>query len=562
MPRPPFAILSLVAVLAATTGAKAVDKDKLRQAACLPQLSGFRNFRFSTATGFSLDLNEAPLSEQIAALHKTLKTDPTNAEANIRLGSLYEKTGHLDESKDAYTKAVELCRQRFVQNPNNNSWRLTLAEALQGLSADDEAETLLRQAVKDAPTSWKCWLALAEYLGTKSTQTIMGNKPWHYNSPETLLQAIRAAQPTKERISASQPYRKEAAVCFERAIALVPRESKIYRRRIRLRTLLQAIDCGLRMYTGEKVDPAEFYLFPADAREDLQRIADLDANDYVAIAAATFFEMSAVVFTYQSKHPNSKPPVKLIDVSSEATRKRLSENLKRLEKGMRDPDKHKAAMAAEFLGTFQMAMLEDEQAAEKSFRRCLELDPGRDDAWEMLTAMLACAQRYPEVLELSRCRVRHKDSAHNRLFLAKAYEYLNQLDRAEGEIREGLKREPDDFMLNLALADIFLMSNKADDLERAGDLLCKAAKSHDPGAIGENRWVNYTYACGIFYGLRGDVEKARRSLDEVQRRMPEILPVKEALLALDDSFEPVASPPLPGRSVPLPRSQRDASKNP
>ena len=55
-----------------------------------------------------------------------------------------------------------------------------------------------------------------------------------------------------------------------------------------------------------------------------------------------------------------------------------------------------------------------------------------------------------------------------------------------------------------------------------------------PEATGENRWINYTYACGILYGLLGDIEKARRCLEEVQRRKPESLPTKEALHALDE----------------------------
>lgn len=539
-----FATVSLIVLLTASADAEAVDKDKLRQAACLPQLSAFSGFHFYSETGFSLE-PKAPLPEQIVTVRKLLKTDPANVEACIRLGALYAKADNQKESENAYKKAAELCRRKLAQHPDDIPSQLMLAEALQGLEKADEAEELLRQSVKDAPENWQCWLELAEFLDGKSFQIIMDNKPFHYDSPETLLQAMRTARPTKESFSASQPYRKEAEACFDRAIALAPREPKVYRRRFARRGLYRVIDCGFRMYKGEKVDPWEIYLVPPDALEDMRRVADLSGNDYVAIGAVTFFEVSYGAVEHHLQHPTSKPPEKLIEVFPEATRKRLLDNLNRLEKGMRDPDKHKAATAALVLGSLQAMMLKEEQAAEKSFRRCLELDPGRDAAWDMLIALVATAQRYSDALELARRRVKHKDSAHNRLLLAKAYEYLGQLEKAEGEIREGLKRDPDDFMLNLSLADIYLMRGQEEELRKAGELLCKVGKHPNPGAPGENRGINYSYACGIYCGLSGHIKEARQRLEAVRKRNLEYPGIEEALHALDESCGPKSMAPPP-----------------
>jgi tetratricopeptide (TPR) repeat protein len=535
---PRIALLSLSALLTANASVMAVNKEKLRRAACLPLLTACSSFQFHSATGFSLG-PKTPLPEEIAAVRELLKSDPTNAENYIRLGSLYDKAGSQSESKEAYSQAAELCRRQLEQHPDDLSWRLTLAEALQDLGKDDEAESLIRQALKDAPRDWRCWLELAEVLGTKSLNIIMNNKPFHYDSPETLLQAIRAAQPTTETFAAAQPYRKEAAACFDEAIALAPREPKINQRRFGYRQSYRAISCGFRMYKGEKVNSAEIYLLQPDELEDLRRVADLNGDDYVAIGGATFFEVFPVVIEYQLHHPFSKPPAKIIDELPEATRKRLFDNLNRLEKGMNDPDEYKAAIAAMSLGTLQGTILEDKRAAEKSLRRCLELDPERDDAWDMLIAMFELTKRYSDALEFSRRRVKQKDSAHNRLFLARAYEYVDRLDKAGDEIRAGLRLAPDDFMLNVALADMLLMRGQPNDLKKTGELLCIAAKNHDREAPGENRWINYTYACGIFYGLKGDVKQARQCLLAVQRRGPEGLFTKEALQALDETGNPI-----------------------
>jgi cytochrome c-type biogenesis protein CcmH/NrfG len=173
MTRPGFAILALFAVLPATAGCIAVDKINVRQAACLPVLSAGRGFYFSGSTGLSLQRDDTPLPEQIAALRKLLKIDPANAEVYNRLGAIYAEVGNQKDSEEVYAQAAEVCRGKLAQHPDDIPSRLMLAEALQGHWKYDEAEALLRQLVKDVPENWRCWLGLAEFLGSMSFAVIM-----------------------------------------------------------------------------------------------------------------------------------------------------------------------------------------------------------------------------------------------------------------------------------------------------------------------------------------------------------------------------------------------------
>lgn len=523
-----YPIISLFVLAMLANGVKAVDKERLRRAVHLPLLSAVQGFHSSFSPH---PWQKIPLSQQITALRKSLQGDATDAERYCRLGKLYAEADKPSHAKKSYAAAAELCHQQLRQNPKDISWRLRLADALTGLDQDIEAEALLRQAIEDAPQNWRCWRERARFLDGQWLRTIMGSKPWHFNSPETLLEAMRAAQPTEEKIAASRRFRQEADACYEKAIALGPREAEIYRARAASRLMLEMIAYGLRCLRGEKADYVAV-LFSTNYLADMRRAVDLSPDDYAGIGCIAFFEASASAYQHALRHPNEKPPAKMWDMLSASARKRLREDMARLEKGMADPDNRKGAEAAEILGTFQGVILDDHAAAEKTLRRCLERDPTRDRAWDMLTAILETAGQYAEAADLCRQRLKHKDSAHTRLLLAKAYECLHQLDKAEKEIRAGLRRQPSDFMLNLALVDLLLMRDNDEDFTTARQILDKLGKDNREGSDDENRWANYTFTCGICIGLIGDVKEARRRLEAVQRHEPEQLRVKEALEAL------------------------------
>lgn len=350
------------------------------------------------------------------------------------------------------------------------------------------------------------------------------------------MQLIRAARPRAERIAAAQQYRREADAYFDRAVHLAPEEAEVYRRRGGSHYCYGFLDSCLRSYKGEKVDSAEFYLGREveKALPDLRRAVELDRQEYKGIGFVALMETMVDIRDRYLRNPSAKPPEKLMDAVSQPTRKHLLEDMARLEKGVQNPNKNKASEAAEVLGFLQLLLFADYSAAEKSARRSIELGPDREAAWDLLEQSLVAAKDARKWVNVCRERLEHKDSPRNRLMMAKAYEYPDQLDKAEEVVRAGLQREPDDFMLRLALVDLLIMHGDKKSLREARKLLYKMHEDKLSDDGGENRWTNYAFTCGIYCGLLGDREKALKWLKVVQKRQPQYSGLEDALKALED----------------------------
>ncbi len=466
MIRPRFAILAVFSLLTITTNTQAVNKDKLRRAVHLPEIRIIVGYGVSGRGDFTCLADQGPQPEKIEEIEKELQDDGTDADRYSRLAGLYFRCGQSAKGKEARRKVVMLLRKQFEQHPDDPACQLRLADALDYVEELEEAETLVRRAVKDRPNDWHAWLALGGIVDSKCWRAITGGKPFSSLGPEALLRSMRAAQPTPERIAVARRYRQEAVACFDRAITLAPRESEAYRIRGASRYRYAFLDCGLRLYKGEKADFVECAL-GREAIPDLRKAVDLNRQEYRGIGMLAWMELMAAVHDHQVRNPAAKQPKKLMDELSESTRKRVSEDLALLEKGLQNPDKHKAAEAAEVLAFLQSILLQDFSAAVKSAHRSIELDPTREAAWDILVLSLLEAQNYRKLAAICRQRLEYHDSAHAQLLLAKAYENLEQMDRAEAVIRAGLKHEPDDFMLNLALANLLLMHSNSNDLRKA-----------------------------------------------------------------------------------------------
>lgn len=544
MIRSRYVLGSLLMVLTLTTAAKAVDKEKLRQAVSLPCISVIIGYAVNARGEFISNAEVIPEPHKIAEMEKELKGDATDAERYSRLANLYSRAGQQAKGKEACQKAVALFRKQLEQHPDDAAIQWRLADSLDVAEKSEEAETLARRVVKDHPNDWHAWLVLGGILDGKCSRAIKGDKPFHSAGPEALLQSMRAAKPTPEKIAASQQYRHEAVACFDRAVSLAPEEAEVYRRRGASRYNYGFLEYGLRLYKGEKADFFE-YGMGKEALPDLRRAIDLNRQEYKGIGMVALLETMTMAHDLEQQDPPAKSPKKLVDVLSQnkivrcvleagSLRKSVLQDVACLEAGTLDPDKSKAAEAAEVLGFLQSFALADHSAAEKNFRRSIELDPERVAAWDFLEGCLAEAKKYRELEAVCREHLKHKDSARNRLFLAKAYEYLDQLDKAEEVVRTGLQREPDDFMLRLALVDLLLMRGDKESLDQAGKILAKLRKEKLSDDGRENRWVNYTFAGGIYYGLIGKSEEAQKWLKAVKKRKPEYDGIEDALKALEE----------------------------
>lgn len=531
MIRSRHSIVSLLALLTLTSAAKAVDKEKLRRAVSLPRLCTMVGYGLNGRGEFTHSSELVPEPEKIAKIENELKGDATDAERYSYLARLYYRAHQQTKGKEACLKAVALFRKQLEQHPGNAAIQLRLAEALDHAEKSEEAETLARRVVNDEPNDWHAWLVLGGIVHEKSLRAITERKPLRWGSPEALLQCMRAANPTPEKIAAAQQYRHGAVACFDRAVSLAPGEAEVYLRRGASRYVYGLLECGLRLYKGEKADFFE-YGMARDALPDLRRAIDLKRSEYKGIGMVVLCETMTETLDLAKRNPSAKPPKKPLDALSESTQKRVLKDLACLEAGTRDPDKSKAAEAAEVLGFLQSLLLADYSAAEKSFRQSIELEPKREVAWDFLESCLAKAKNYRELEAICRERLNYKDSARNCLMLAKAYGYLREFDKAEEVTRGGLRREPDDFMLRIALADLLLMHGDEASLRQAGKLLVKVDEKSLSDNGGEDRWANYTFGCGIYYGLIGECERADKWLKELQKHKPDYPGIKDALNAL------------------------------
>lgn len=533
MPLPRFALFSLFTLLIAAEGARAADKEKLRQAVHLPTITAIVGYGVNDSGEFE------PLSawtvqpEQIAQNEKELKGDATDAERYHRLARLYDRAKQPDKGKEARHKEIALRRAQLQQHPEDRRCKLRLAEALKSLNQEEEAEALVRGMVKERPTDWEAWLTLGKVLDSKCWHEITPGKRFIPGGPERLLQTVREAQPTPERIAASQRYRQEAVACFDRAVELAPHEAKPYRVRGSSCYGYGMLQCGLRLYKGERADFFE-YALGREALPDLRKAVDLDQREFIGLGMLAQLKPYTEMYDRRNQTPPATKPTKLIDILSETTRKQLREDMARLEKRLQDPDHRKAAEAAEVLGFLQSTFCNDFVAAEKSLRLSIQLDPSRESARNLLYAIMSKTGKYLSLVALIHQRLKTHDSAHNRLSLAKAYEHLDLFDKAGEIVQEGLKREPENVLLKLALADLLLKHYDEESLKQAGEILSQLSHEKLAGGEAELRGENYLFSCGIYFGLTGESQRARECLERLRKQKPDYEGIEKALKALDE----------------------------
>lgn len=511
-------------------------KEKLRQAVSLPTISVLVGYRVNFRGEFQ-DMAGAAATSQIPEVEKELTGDATDAGRYRRLGHLYFRANQLEKSKEAYSRAVTLFRKQREQHPDDVAIQLGLADALVGAEKSGEAETLVRRVLADHPNDRHAWFALAEIMAVKCWMAILGPKHFHFSDPVNLVKLVRSAQPTPEKIAASQQYRREEEACYDRAVRLAPKEADVYRRRGASHFTYGMLEFGLRSYKGDKADFFDCFLGLGAERDflpDLRRAVDLDRREYRGIGFVAFVEALREFRDYQIRNPSAKPAEKMLDVLSPPTREHIREDIARLDAGVQDSDKQKAAEAAQVLGFLQLMLFSDYSAAEKSARRSIELNPKSEAAWDLLDASLRAAKDERKWAVFCRERMAQKDCASNRVMLAKLYELQDRLDKAEEVVRIGLRREPNDFMLRLALADLRLLHGDEASLYLAGESLVKLYEADLLSHGREDRWANCTFACGIYFGLIGKTERATEWLKLVQKHKPDYPKIEDALKALED----------------------------
>jgi tetratricopeptide (TPR) repeat protein len=533
-------VLLALAILASEAASQGINKEKLRQAARMPEPSLLGGVSFHPIVGFYLLFDPPDVRPEIAGLRKALKNDAKDAERWFRLGQLYDWIGDEKEGRSVWARATRLYRARLAASPDNSKLLRRLALCLE--DGNPEQETLLRRAIKIGPGDWEAWAALGEQLVTRAHLSLLSEKDkadgkFHWTFLATNLEQLH---PPPDRADRALRLLDEARVCFNKEQATIPPDSRAYARLGMHLMAVELFQSGLRSARGEDVNPATTTFTP-EQLACFRRASELSPGDDLAVGFVLGNEVLGELARHMSEQGNNKKhPWDLLPADVQRS---IAAKWSRLEQFARGPDRDAAARSSELLACLCQMLKEDSGQSLVWSRRAIEMDPNRENAWAVYLWMLCAEHRFKEFFEAAKKRLQQKDSAYIRYLLAVAHERSGQFNEAEVEVRAALKLVPEDMMVNLGLAALLLRHSERDEsLAEAGRLMDRV-ETVLPSTIDVKLKLNYLALRGIYFGLRGDREAACRLLSEVLETDKNHDAASAALVALGEP--PVPLPPVP-----------------
>ncbi len=526
----PWLLLLVLAATPARAAGPETGKEKLRQLARLPRITINAGMGFDAKRGFIMMSEPSDPPAEIAALQKELGGSG-DAERHFRLAELYYEIKADKQAETNLSQAVALFRRQAELQPQAGLVRARLGAALALQKKDDEAVSVIRAAVRLAPTEWKCQVALGKVLNAHATDLLMmeAGKDAKPAQAMDLFAAIIGRKLTPAQLAELRQSTQEAARCFDRAVALAPQEPEVYLQRGVALGLRSYLDKAIAFANGEEKDPAVVAkaMFTTESQADFLQVTRLRPKDYRAIAIAAWLE-AMIQLVQAGKSPASDGPP--WSVLPDKSRRSITAALAQLENLAQDPDARLAAGAAEAMALFEVMILGNQPKALASLRRAVALDPAREQSWDMLTGLLAGEPGTSgELLSVCEARVKKKDSARNRIMLAKACAESKQLDKAEAQVRAALKQEPRDFTANLALAALLLKQKDDGALAQAARRLDMLDQIQERDG---QQTLDLILTRSIHLALMDDVEAARKVLRQVLATDKDNEEAKEIMAAL------------------------------
>ncbi|MDB6108950.1 MAG: Tetratricopeptide 2 repeat protein [Pedosphaera sp.] len=530
-----FVFYCLLLALSLQAATPEVGKDKLRRLVKLPGISFQAEWTFDPETGFTLGSNGDDKASQIKTLRKDLQSDPTDADGYLRLGTLYAELGDRGNAASARSKAVQLFRKRVDLQPEDALLLAKFGRALQAAGKTEEAESVLRHAIRTDPKEWKCWLAMGRFLDAESRHDISDRAKPVAATKSNGRSSGGPANLAPDRVALAQKRLAEAGDCFDQAVTNAPAEAEVYLRRGLHRTLRSSLLNDILEASGEPKPEIEVLTdyFSPETLADLKQASRLSTKDYQLIGNVALFEI------YSMNARNGKKELgegfdwtTLPDASQRSIRQAMTQ----LEDLALDPDPKVAAGALEVLSILQGPVLHETNSRLVNLRRALVLDPSREQAWEMLAGTLARAEQYEELLSTCESHLKQKDSARGHILLAKAYERLKQWDNAEDQTIAAVRQTPNDLTANLSLAALLVKrSNDASVLGEANGWLsrCDQIIAGLPTPQRPRQLViDFTLTRSVYFALADDIDSARRWVKTVIDSDQENELAKEILAAM------------------------------
>ncbi len=523
--------------------APASGGEKLRQLVMLPMIKMEIHFGYSSTDGFHVKGDPDDLPREITQLRAALKSRPTDPALHLQLA---RKLGKLDndpavtaEATRAKARAVELYRQQVEAHPQDAALLAKLGEALSIAEQPGEAERVLRQAVQLGASDWRTWDARGDFHSGRVVDKLIalcGEGAKHFEFLQ-LLEALQRRKPSPADIEELEKLNTEARQCFDKAIALAPKEPEVYFTRGRQNGFLTAVDLVIKQLRGggeTRPDTLRLLIAGEGAMDDFRTALHLGATNYLATAYLAWLEVMVPAI---KSGADFAPGAVEFSRLPEATQRAVSEALAHLENLSQTPNKEFSARVLEVRGYLQMLLRVDSDSAFQTLRRAVKLDPGRYGAWEGLIGIAYSGKSKEELVEICRERLQFKDTSRNRLLMIKALDHADKADQALAQAQAFFARAKDEPLANFALFAVMLKQAKTEaalveldpQLDKCGKLFQKQVNPDEREQFGR-LFVD----TGIYYALTGRRTEARAILRKAMQLLPDDKTVVEVMQAMAD----------------------------
>jgi tetratricopeptide (TPR) repeat protein len=508
--------------------------ERLRALARMPMVTVNFGWSFSPKTGVKLDTEKALARERIVDIEKALTGTPADAERYALLGELYLDVPDYDGGRKANVKAVDLFRRRVEMQPDDALLLADYGDALFAVSKLDEAESVLRKAVKLAPKQSQCWGALGRYLESAAATKL---EPKNANNTSDSTDKSTPLRPSAEQLAAAQRLLDEAESCFDKAVAASTNSALPYVQRAMHTWAKYYYRQAFNKARGQQDDEQKVArsIAATEALPDLEKAVQLNPKDFRVVGTAVFMQ----VFSANTKKNEPRMQMVKFDEMDDQNQKSVRGKMALLENASQSAEPKSAAAATEMLAFCQGPLLGDLAGCLESLRRAVHLDKSREGAWHMLIAGMAGQGRLQDAAPICEENIAHKDSALNRLMYAKILFKLHRLPQADEQAKAALRLDMNDFAANVAVAAIALKrGTNLTDLISAEQPLARAEAAVqtrldvDRDAARQSM-IDFCLTKAIYCGLTERLDTARQYAEHVFRLDPENQEAKEVLSALN-----------------------------
>lgn len=211
-------LLLLLAACTAQAASIPGGREAWQKLLAMPSLSFQYSFGWTADDGLVLSNDKPDPDQEIPKLRAQLRDGPADAALYWQMSRIYSRMEDHKNESNTLARAIALYRQRLEAQPEN-------VEALTGfglaLIADlklDEAEAVLRRAVRLDSKDWRAWAALARWHDRKSWKSFGSLLPTNRTDfmGFMLNKAAKREMPVP-MLEAAEKSVQEAVQCADRA---------------------------------------------------------------------------------------------------------------------------------------------------------------------------------------------------------------------------------------------------------------------------------------------------------------------------------------------------------